>query len=127
MCLAHKNDPTSSYQKLVTDFNSKTLSVTNVKNSYLTAETLSLFFWRNLIIVYLLILTTWVLELKSVANKQLESASRCVRTAFESFKNSSQKMRSILIQHTYTHTHKFITLHSNIYYLASSWSNSYRP
>ncbi|RNA39603.1 hypothetical protein BpHYR1_044258 [Brachionus plicatilis] len=29
---------------------------------------LAFFFWRNLIIVYLLILTAWVLELKLVAS-----------------------------------------------------------
>ncbi|RNA40056.1 Homeodomain-like DNA binding domain-containing transcription [Brachionus plicatilis] len=68
-----RKDPTSSYQELATDFNSKTQAVRIRKSSFLTVdETLSLFFWRNLIIVYLLILTVWVLELKSVAIKILQ-------------------------------------------------------
>ncbi|RNA05579.1 hypothetical protein BpHYR1_048825 [Brachionus plicatilis] len=44
-------------------------SVTNVKKqlSYRCMRLLAFFFWRNLIIVYFLIQTAWVLELKSVA------------------------------------------------------------
>ncbi|RNA19276.1 hypothetical protein BpHYR1_021378 [Brachionus plicatilis] len=38
MCLAYKNDPTSSYQKLSTDFNSKTQAVRISKSSYITAQ-----------------------------------------------------------------------------------------